>query len=632
MTKRADDTLTPDQAKATAAFSKWLAGGGRQFCLAGHAGTGKTALAVQWIRGAKRRGLAVAVCCPTNRAARVLEAKGAPVATTIHRLLYIPDDAADADVAELEERKAERQSQYDGLGNKSTAAAKKALRDIENLDARIALAKQPKFNDKSVPGQWDLVFVDEASMVSKQIIDDLRRHEQWRVVYIGDPGQLPPVSESGTYHKMLKDATLTQVVRHDDSGLLDFATCAREKRVWGRQTDAIREHDLQSILDAVTEGAASDDPLASGVVALSHSNATRMAVNSMVRARLGRKGQHPLVGDVIQATQTSRARRDKPPRLFTGSCYVVRSIERWGDGDDDRLPFRARLEDEAGDDFVALVNPRRFEWAALGSFDKDSFAFAKTNCPMRARRTTNSDAAFMEGAELLVASERGKKDTIDTWRVPVFDFDFGYCMTVHKAQGGEWDTVALIDDYPWKKDRSVDYGRWLYTAATRSSRRLMLYSPRWNDFERRRRDPHKEQSLRQRWKTSGGRSSKMWAYRALESAKSTHNSFTQDDVERAYMALAQEEPESNYDMLEWDDVHQDARLVLYLALDAWKQNLADGKPIAPARTMFDAACEMRDAKDPAERLVVAERTADRLRAMRDGESYAIALEKAKIAA
>ena len=51
------------------------------------------------------------------------------------------------------------------------------------------------------------------------------------------------------------------------------------------------------------------------------------------------------------------------------------------------------------------------------------------------------------------------------------DFDFGYALTVHKAQGSQWDNVVLFDEsYAFRDMRS----RWLYTAITRAANTLTV--------------------------------------------------------------------------------------------------------------------------------------------------------------
>jgi exodeoxyribonuclease-5 len=51
------------------------------------------------------------------------------------------------------------------------------------------------------------------------------------------------------------------------------------------------------------------------------------------------------------------------------------------------------------------------------------------------------------------------------------DFDYGYALTVHKAQGSQWNNVVLFDEsFAFKDTRQ----RWLYTAITRAAERLTI--------------------------------------------------------------------------------------------------------------------------------------------------------------
>ncbi len=51
------------------------------------------------------------------------------------------------------------------------------------------------------------------------------------------------------------------------------------------------------------------------------------------------------------------------------------------------------------------------------------------------------------------------------------EFDFGYALTVHKAQGSQWDDVALFDEiFAFREHRA----RWLYTGVTRAARKLTV--------------------------------------------------------------------------------------------------------------------------------------------------------------
>jgi len=51
------------------------------------------------------------------------------------------------------------------------------------------------------------------------------------------------------------------------------------------------------------------------------------------------------------------------------------------------------------------------------------------------------------------------------------EFTYGYALTVHKAQGSQWDEVVLFDEsFAFREHRS----RWLYTGITRAAKRLTL--------------------------------------------------------------------------------------------------------------------------------------------------------------
>jgi exodeoxyribonuclease V len=50
-------------------------------------------------------------------------------------------------------------------------------------------------------------------------------------------------------------------------------------------------------------------------------------------------------------------------------------------------------------------------------------------------------------------------------------FGFGYVLTVHKAQGSQWDDLVLFDESGAFRDHRH---RWLYTGITRAAKRLTL--------------------------------------------------------------------------------------------------------------------------------------------------------------
>jgi len=196
--------LTADQAAAAEAFAAWLAApwDGIPFVLSGYAGTGKTFLCRQLLRQVESSGLCWTVVAPTHKAVGVLRQQLALAGlqptwypSTIHRLLRL---------------KLRRQGDLERCEEtEQTAVA------LENLG---------------------LVLVDEASMVDSTLLEIALRcaHPfRTRLVFVGDPGQLPPVGEAvSPVFAMGRCATasLRKVVRHQGP-VLRLATGLRNGRL-----------------------------------------------------------------------------------------------------------------------------------------------------------------------------------------------------------------------------------------------------------------------------------------------------------------------------------------------------------------------------------------------------------------
>jgi exodeoxyribonuclease-5 len=180
--------LTADQRSAAEAFASWLAAGppGQPFVLSGYAGTGKTFLSMKFLALAEAAGLCWTVVAPTHKAVGVLRhhlllagLRPTWFPSTIHRLLRL---------------KLKRQGDLERCEETSQTAAA-----LEHLG---------------------LVLIDEASMVDSDLLDITLRCAHpfaTRLVFVGDPAQLPPVGEArGPVFELerCQRAALTHVVRH----------------------------------------------------------------------------------------------------------------------------------------------------------------------------------------------------------------------------------------------------------------------------------------------------------------------------------------------------------------------------------------------------------------------------------
>ena len=202
MTAAAD--LTADQAAAAESFAGWLQQSpvGTPFVLSGFAGSGKTFLSMHLLRQVEALGLCWTVVAPTHKAVGVLrqalDLEGLQPTwypSTIHRLLRLKlKRSADSELCEPTEQ---------------TAMA------LENLG---------------------LVLIDEASMVDSTLLGialQCAHPFRTRLVFVGDPAQLPPVGEESSpvfAMQRAETATLTQVVRHQGP-VLQLAAGMREGRL-----------------------------------------------------------------------------------------------------------------------------------------------------------------------------------------------------------------------------------------------------------------------------------------------------------------------------------------------------------------------------------------------------------------
>ncbi|MEB3333388.1 MAG: AAA family ATPase [Cyanobacteriota bacterium] len=197
----AEDELTEDQRAAAEAFADWLAGplDSPPFLLSGYAGTGKTFLSMRFLARVEATGLCWTVVAPTHKAVGVLRQHLEQIGlqptwfpSTIHRLLRL---------------KVRREGDVERCAETAQTATA-----FEHLS---------------------LVLVDEASMVDSQLLEITLRCAQpfrCRLVFIGDPAQLPPVGERDSPVFRLSrvcQASLTHVIRHQGP-VLRLATGLRQ--------------------------------------------------------------------------------------------------------------------------------------------------------------------------------------------------------------------------------------------------------------------------------------------------------------------------------------------------------------------------------------------------------------------
>jgi exodeoxyribonuclease-5 len=266
--------LTPEQDEAFCLACEWHDEplGSDLFTLGGYAGTGKTTLTAQLAKEWVEDGDSVGFCTFTWKAAQVLKRKLRAIGvnaspTSLHGLMYIPVT--------------------DTKGN------------------IIRWQRRPSID-------YSTVIVDEASMLTEQLMDDLLDYGV-KVLAVGDHAQLPPIDGPSVLTSL--DAELTQVCRQaQDSPIIRLATHVRLEGDFGQIPDGIAVMDD----DDEIQRARADDVARYGeldVATLTYTNRSRVTANHYIRSYLQRQGA-PSPGDVVMCLS------NQPP-LFNGMRGLV---------------------------------------------------------------------------------------------------------------------------------------------------------------------------------------------------------------------------------------------------------------------------------------------------------------------
>lgn len=271
-----------------------------------------------------------------------------------------------------------------------------------------------------------LIIADEVSMVDDELGKDLLSFGK-KVLVLGDPFQLPPVKGSGFFTKESPDLLLTEVHRQAaESPILRLSMDVRN----GKRLRPGDYGDLRITSDRID----ADEAIAFDQI-ICGKNKSRDAYNSRVRELRGFSGKFPNKGERLICLKNNSTNG-----LFNGSMWNLTLSEKANvvlDGDGGIYPVT-----EGGQECLKFY---------LKSADDEGLA------------------------QSYVLPENFDGDLKDYhWSVKRrFDeFDYGYAITCHKAQGSQWDSVLLFDEsYVFQSDQM----RWLYTAITRAAKKLTIF-------------------------------------------------------------------------------------------------------------------------------------------------------------
>lgn len=287
--------------------------------------------------------------------------------------------------------------------------------------------------DKSIK----LIILDEASMVSDEVLFDILNFGV-KVLLCGDDAQLPPVEGFNTYLK-IPDFSLTEIVRQQqDNPIIHLSRLARE----GRHIPYGNYGDKAFVISRRNfTGEKRKRLMLRAEQIICGLNKTRSAVNNEVRQYLGYSGL-PHDGEKLICTVNNWEQFiDAEMRFNMVNGIIGTAIE----------PF--------------------FDEPNFIGFTQFKPDFLDERCP---EALPFDLGIFIDGEYRYRHGdyfERFNEDGEATGAFTLNRFEYGYCISCHKAQGSEFSSAIVFDEsYAFKEDAH----RWLYTAITRAKDKLII--------------------------------------------------------------------------------------------------------------------------------------------------------------
>lgn len=479
--------LTNDQHNALEMLHAFLESDERVFILQGYAGSGKTTLLKGFVEYLKSLEKKYQLMAPTGRAAKVINQKTSFESTTIHKGIYSFEE----------------------------------LQEIKEGEDETDVSFLYQYKIRNNPEVYDSVLiVDEASMVSDilsqgeffrfgsgHLLRDLVTYGRIqeatttsKIIFIGDPAQLPPIGMNfspaldlsylnETYKVSVSQAEMKEVKRQDaNNGILISATKIRQCLTSGYFNDFDLKKDNQDIFNpAYQDYLETYKSQQDQKIIICYKNKTALDLNRAIRKekfgddlpiqapdtviiggnnyRLGiMNGEFAVVSEASPSVEN----REVSFYIEKGKTITV------------RLTWRG----------ISLVLPdENNQPKTINGFILENYLYGDNYLKPEEQRALYVDFKNRH-PKLKKGTEEFKEAIINDKYFNCILLKYGYAVTCHKAQGGEWATAFVFWDrgtqanfnfYETEHNRSgktnSEFYRWAYTAVTRASKKLFCINP-----------------------------------------------------------------------------------------------------------------------------------------------------------
>ena len=471
--------LSQGQETALSKLEAFLDGPVQVFMLKGYAGSGKTTILqglVDYLSAAEKD---FALMAPTGRAAKVIREKTGKEAFTIHKSIYCYDEMVE--VAE-----GDSFYYYYKIRNNVDVAGKIFIVDEASM-----------LSDAKSEGEF-------FRFGSSHLLSDLIAYTRVtqpnvnsKIIFVGDPCQLPPVGDNSskafeadylkeTYNLSSEETEMKEVKRQGgDSGILSAAAKIRKSISAGYFNDFNLQSNGVDILNPTFESFLDTwQEAASPKIIIASKNKTCLDLNLQIRERRFGNADLPVQKSDIVIMGGNNYRKG----IFNGEFAVVNEVSDTATSR--TIPLKGNLPVTLRWRDVELVFPdAESNNKIIKGKLLENFLYGDNNLKPEETRALYVD---------FTARHRDLKPKTDVFKEAILNDEYfncllmkyGYAVTCHKAQGGEWDNVFTV----WDNDKiegfdcfidkqrragktNQNFYRWAYTAITRASKTLYALNP-----------------------------------------------------------------------------------------------------------------------------------------------------------
>jgi len=462
------------------------------FILKGYAGTGKTFLIkaiVEYLNSADRNFLLAA---PTGRAARILEEKTGYKTFTIHSLIYSlsEHDMGDSETNNEVVWKFNIKNNDDDISTVYIIDEASMISDAENGNEEFL-----RFGS----GKLLSDLFNYIGYLSDVKIPELNR----KTIFIGDYAQLPPITSTFSpalntdflkreYNLKGNEYNLTKVIRqNENSGILENATNIRkgiEEKKFNKLL--ITENKDVTVIDNPYQEEENNNE---DKILITYSNKTALDYNLIIHNKLFNQN------DIAEGDKLIVVANNYKHHLMNGDIVKIVSIDNEKEsypvflkGRDKKIELHFRkitiktipeLENNSTQEVFILENLLHTHNKSLS---REELVALRV---LSAQKMNIKFPTLKLKKENPVKYNVQKKNYIKKMKESKYynalHVKFGYAITCHKAQGGEWKNVYV--DFSWNGSiTNQNYFRWVYTAITRAKEKLFVINPPkitpWNNI------------------------------------------------------------------------------------------------------------------------------------------------------